>query len=288
MDRLITLAVKPEHASALRAGADRLAGHWPLEPQSPAYPNALSFRTHAPVTPELVAERLSGLAVDACVQPWPLPKVALFIADMDSTMITVECIDELAAEAGIRDQVTRITDRAMAGELNFEDSLRARVGLLKGLPVAVLDHVYRDKVRFSPGAPALMQSLNKAGVHTLLASGGFTAFTEKVAAGLGFDDHHANRLEVQDGRLTGRVVPPLFGADGKAAVLCQAMADLGVGPESTVAVGDGANDVPMVRLAGRGFGHHPKPALARQALASLNHSGLDSLIAFLGLPPLTI
>ncbi|MGF1607292.1 MAG: phosphoserine phosphatase SerB [Rhodothalassiaceae bacterium] len=279
MHRLISLAVKPADGDALTAAVQRLA---------PAGPGRLiSRRFWEAETGEDLADigrRLAALPVDWCVQPLPLPPVKLFIADMDSSIIAVECIDELADFVGVKAQVAAITERAMQGELDFAGALAERLALLQGLEEAALAQVYAERVRFSDGAATLLAGLKAAGVHCILASGGFTVFTGRVAEALGFDAHHANRLELADGVLTGRAVPPILGPDGKRQVLEQALTAEAVDPADAVALGDGANDARMIDLAGRGFGMRAKPALIPHLTANLRHTGLDTLLHFLRLP----
>ncbi|MBK0399691.1 phosphoserine phosphatase SerB [Limibaculum sp. M0105] len=201
---------------------------------------------------------------------------------MDSTMIPVECIDEIADFAGVKPQVAAITERAMQGELDFEGALRARVKLLEGLEEAVLARVHAERVSLNPGAAALVRTMRAAGAHTLLVSGGFTYFATRVAAEAGFAEARANVLLARDGRLTGHVAEPILGREAKLAALREAAAAMGVGPEAVLAVGDGANDLAMVEAAGLGVAYHPKPALAERADAVIRHSGLDALLALQG------
>jgi phosphoserine phosphatase len=206
----------------------------------------------------------------------------LLVADMDSTIIGCECIDELADQVGLKPQVAAITERAMRGELDFPSALRERVALLKGLPLSALARVYAERVRLNPGARALTATMRGHGGHAVLVSGGFTFFTERVAADAGFDSHQANRL-VDDGRvLTGQVAEPILGRESKLEALMQSAARLGCRPEDVIAVGDGANDLDMIRCAGLGVAYHAKPVVAAEARASIMHGDLTSLLYLQG------
>ena len=207
----------------------------------------------------------------------------LLIADMDSTIIGVECIDELADFAGLKDQVAAITERAMRGELDFETALVARVAVLKALPAGVLARCHDERVRLNPGARTLVRTMAALGADTGLVSGGFSFFTERVAAAAGFAWHQANDLLVADGQLTGDVARPILGRQAKLAALEAAVARGGFGPDAVIAVGDGANDLDMVRAAGLGVAYHAKPALAAAADARLDHSDLTALLALQGI-----
>lgn len=211
----------------------------------------------------------------------PRPR-RLFLADMDSTIVTVECIDELAAEAGVGPQVADITERAMQGALDFEGALRARVALLDGLDLAVAARVAETRVPLSAGARTLVRTMNRLGALTALVSGGFTLFTEGVAARVGFQRHRANVLEATSGALTGRVREPILGREAKREALEAFAAEIGVAPSEAIVVGDGANDLAMVRAAGLGVAYRAKPALAAEADARLAHSDLTALLHLQG------
>ena len=206
----------------------------------------------------------------------------VLVADMDSTMIGVECIDEIADLAGIKPQVAEITERAMQGELGFEDALAERVALLEGLEEAALARVAEERIRLTPGARALVRSMTASGAATALVSGGFTWFTARVAAEAGFAEHRANTLEIADGRLTGRVVPPILGQAAKREALDALCARIGATPAEAVAIGDGANDLAMVRAAGLGVAWRPKPALAEAADAVIAHADLTAVLHLQG------
>ncbi len=215
---------------------------------------------------------------DVVVQPSEGRAKALLIADMDSTMITVECIDELADYAGIKLQIAEITERAMRGELDFEAALDARVALLKGLDEADIARCLAERVTIMPGAKALVRTMRARRCRTILVSGGFTRFAEPVAAEIGFDRAIANVLEIADGRLTGAVTKPIVGSHTKLATLEVAVAETGIAIEATLAVGDGANDLAMIRAAGLGVAYHAKPIVAAAAAARIDHGDLTGLL----------
>jgi phosphoserine phosphatase len=202
---------------------------------------------------------------------------------MDSTLINIECIDELADAAGKKAEVAAITEAAMRGEItDFKESLRRRLALLQGVPASALDDVYARRLRLNPGAETLMEALHSAGLKTLLVSGGFTFFAEKVQARLGMHFMRSNVLEIADGRLTGRVVPQHWGdiCDGaeKRRMLLETCAALGIEPTQAIAVGDGANDLPMMGAAGLSVAYHAKPKVREQAMVSIEDGGLDRLL----------
>ncbi|MDP9163583.1 MAG: phosphoserine phosphatase SerB [Pseudomonadota bacterium] len=207
----------------------------------------------------------------------------LLVADMDSTMIGQECIDELADYAGVKPEVAEITERAMQGELDFAGALRARVALLRGLDETIVAQCLRERVRSNPGAATLVATMREHGARCLLVSGGFTAFAAPVGRMLGFDEVRANRLEIRDGKLTGAVEGPIVDSATKRASLEESALRLGLAPEATMALGDGANDKAMVEAAGWGVAYHAKPALAAVADARLDHHGLDALLWAQGL-----
>jgi phosphoserine phosphatase len=226
-----------------------------------------------------LGEARRDLPIDIVVQPRIDRHKKLFLADMDSTMIGQECIDELADFAGLKAHVAGITERAMRGEIAFEPALRERVALLEGLPVAVVEEVLRDRIRLTPGARALVNTMRANGAHTCLVSGGFTLFTDRVAAMVGFDAARANRLTIVDGhKLDGRVAEPIFGRDGKRAALIELTQEFGLAKEETMAVGDGANDLDMIVEAGLGVAYHAKPKVAEAAAARIDHADLTALL----------
>ncbi|MCL1826216.1 MAG: phosphoserine phosphatase SerB [Betaproteobacteria bacterium] len=206
-----------------------------------------------------------------------LSDFGLFVTDMDSTLINIECIDEIADMQGIKDEVAAITESAMRGKIDFRASLERRVSLLTGLHEQALAKVYAKRLRLNPGAEALMASLKAAGVRTALVSGGFAYFTDHMRRELGFDYAWANELEVADGRLTGRVIGSMIDAQAKADRLTATRDALGLAPEQVLCCGDGANDIPMFRAAGFGVAYRPKPALREVADCCLDHVGLEGI-----------
>jgi phosphoserine phosphatase len=229
-----------------------------------------------------VWESCQALGVDLVALPSAGRRKRMLLADMDSTMIQQECIDELADAAGVGDRVKEITARAMNGELDFESALRERVGLLRDLDEAVIGEVLEGRISLMPGGPALLATMKAHGAHAALVSGGFTAFTGRVAALLGFDENRANTLEVAGGRLTGRVVPPILGQQAKVDALEEITARLGLSEADVLAVGDGANDLGMLKRAGLGVALHAKPAVAAQCRVRINHGDLTALLYLQG------
>ncbi|MGE0775666.1 MAG: phosphoserine phosphatase SerB, partial [Sphingomonadaceae bacterium] len=198
--------------------------------------------------------------------------------DMDSTMLTIECIDELADYAGIKPQLAEITERAMRGELDFESALDARVALLKGLDAAVIDRCYAERVRIMPGAKELVRTMKAKGGRSILVSGGFTVFADRVAAEIGFDLAISNTLEIAEGALLGTVARPIVGSAAKRETLIAEANAMGVSHQQVLAVGDGANDIPMIELAGLGVAYHAKPKTAAAAGARIDHNDLTALL----------
>jgi phosphoserine phosphatase len=230
--------------------------------------------------PVVARAALEGLlsAVDIVVQPEAGRAKRLLVADMDSTMITIECIDELADYAGIKPQIAEITERAMRGELDFEGALDARVALLKGLDAAVIDRCYAERVRIMPGAKELIRTMKANGARCVLVSGGFTVFADRVAADIGFDRALSNTLEIENGALLGTVSRPIVGAATKRETLIAEAETLGITHDQVLAVGDGANDIPMIELAGLGVAYHAKPKTAAAAGARIDHNDLTALL----------
>jgi phosphoserine phosphatase len=225
---------------------------------------------------------LETLPVDFAVQPAQGRRKRLFVADMDSTIIGCECLDELADFAGVKAQVVAITERAMRGEIGFEGALRERVGMLKGLPLDALRQCYEARVRLNPGARTLVRTLRAHGVRCVLVSGGFTFFTARVAEACGFQDHRANRL-IDDGQLLlGQVGEPILGREAKLAALGEEAAGLGVRPFDAIAIGDGANDLAMIEAAGLGVAYRAKPVVAAQADCRIDHADLTAVLYFQG------
>jgi phosphoserine phosphatase len=206
----------------------------------------------------------------------------LVAMDMDSTLITIECIDEIADMQGLKPQVSEITEAAMRGELDFAASLTRRVALLKGLDASALQRVYDERLRISEGGEAMLAAVQAAGIKTLLVSGGFTFFTERLQQRLGLDYAHANVLEVEDGKLTGRVVGGIVDADEKMRTVQRVCAELGIDPQQAIVMGDGANDLKMMGVAGLSVAFRAKPVVRAQADVALNFTGLDGLVTLLG------
>ena len=229
-----------------------------------------------------VWEGLQSIGIDLVVQPATGRKKRLLIADMDSTMIEQECIDELADEAGVGAHVAGITARAMNGELDFDDALRERVGLLAGLPATVIARVISDRITLMPGAAVLVATMKANGAYAALVSGGFTAFTGHIAQVLGFDENRANTLIVADGKLTGKVADPILGRAAKVQALHEISQRLGIVPQDAIAVGDGANDLGMLGLAGAGVALHAKPSVQADCDIRINHGDLTALLYLQG------
>jgi phosphoserine phosphatase len=236
--------------------------------------------------PQAARGVLEGLAkgVDVIVQPADTREKRLLVADMDSTMITVECIDELADYAGIKAEIAAVTEAAMRGELDFAAALDARVALLRDLDAGAIDRCRAERVRLMPGARTLVATMKARGAYTVLVSGGFTVFAEPVAADIGFDVAIANRLGIAGGVLDGTVGRPIVDAGTKEATLVAERDRLGLDPAQVLAVGDGANDIPRIRAAGLGVAYHAKPKTAAAAGARIDHGDLTALLWAQGLP----
>jgi phosphoserine phosphatase len=220
-----------------------------------------------------------GLVVRGFQPPLRLADFGLIAFDMDSTLISIECVDEIAAMAGRKAEVSAITEAAMRGEIaDYKESLRRRVALLAGLPAGDLQRVYDERLRFNPGAETLVAACQAAGLKTLLVSGGFTFFTERLEQRLGIDYVISNRLEIANGRLTGKLVGDIVGAEAKAAKFRSVSKELGAQKEQTVAIGDGANDLQMMAQAGTSVAFRAKPVVRAQATCALNWSGLDGVV----------
>ena len=223
-------------------------------------------------------EALDGAPVDIIVQPAATRRKRLFLADMDSTMIGQECIDELAAYVGLKDKVSDITERAMRGELEFEPALRERVGLLKGIALGVVDEIIAKSITLTPGGSALVRTMRANGGYTALVSGGFTVFTGPISATIGFDEHRSNILLSEGALLSGLVAEPILGKQAKLDALIELRARFALPDEATLAVGDGANDLAMLGEAGLGVAYRAKPAVAAAANARLDHADLTALL----------
>ncbi len=259
------------------AGAARIvqrgAGAWWCD-DAPSAPNAaVRTRIHAVAA----AARADVNFID---HPRALNSFRLAVFDMDSTLITIECIDEIADMLGIKPQVAAITGAAMRGETAYPESLRQRVALLKGLDVSALERVYTERLRLSPGAEPLLAGFKAAGLKILLVSGGFTFFTDKLKARLGLDFTHANTLGIEAGKLNGSVTGNIVDADEKARTLVETCQRIGCTPDQTIAFGDGANDLKMMAAAGLSVAYRAKPVVRAQAMTALNYNGLDAALQF--------
>lgn len=230
-----------------------------------------------------IAEVVSGAPVDVAVLPAAGRRKRLLIADMDSTMIEQECLDELAGALGLKDRVSEITERAMRGEIAFEPALRERVALLEGLPATeTVETVLREAITFTPGGKTLVATMRAHGAYAALVSGGFTVFTGPIGEALGFDEHRSNTLLAEGGRLTGRVAEPILGREAKLAALEELIAARGLDRSETLAVGDGANDLAMLGASGLGVAFHAKPAVAEAAHVRIDHGDLTALLYLQG------
>lgn len=229
-----------------------------------------------------VWEDLQKMQIDLVVQQAQGRRKTMLLADMDSTMIQQECIDELADQAGVGERVKDITARAMNGELDFQAALKERVGLLKGLPVSIIDTVLADRITYMPGGETLVATMKANNGYAALVSGGFTAFTSQVAGHLGFDENHANTLLVEQDVLTGEVGLPILGKQAKVDQLERITANLGLSDADVIAVGDGANDLGMLHRAGTGVALHAKPSVAAQCDVRINHGDLTALLFLQG------
>lgn len=281
---IATLLAAPERADLDRAAVEALRDAWgggDLRWLNPGIAAEFSL----PFVPENrwdAWEGYQGLGFDLVVQPEAGRRKKMLLADMDSTMIGQECIDELADMAGVGPRVAAITARAMNGELDFEGALIERVGLLKGLPESVIGKVLAERITFTPGGQELIATMKANGGYAALVSGGFTAFTEAVAGALGFDENRANTLLAEDGHLTGDVARPILGREAKIAALKEISVRLGLTHAEVMAVGDGANDLGMLNLAGAGVALHAKPAVAAQCDIRINHGDLTALLYIQG------
>jgi phosphoserine phosphatase len=241
---------------------------------------------------DIAADDAAALAAARAIadgRPWDINRVAtagrrkkLLVADMDSTIINVECLDELADMAGLKPRIAAITERAMRGELVFEAALKERVGMLKGLALSALEKTYAERVRLNPGAKSLLATMRAHGAHAVLVSGGFGFFTSRVAALAGFHEHYGNSLIDDGAALTGEVGLPILGKEAKVETMQRTVAKLGIADADVLAVGDGANDLGMIALAGMGVAYHAKPVVAAAAGAAIQHNTLEALLYLQG------
>ncbi len=229
-----------------------------------------------------ITSYLQPYPLDFALQPLESRRKKLLISDMDSTIISEECIDEIAHMAGIKPKIASITERAMRGEIEFDSALKERVSLLKGLDTNALETVINERIHLNKGARTLVQTMAQNGAFCALVSGGFTFFTEKIAAMTGFHTTRANTLEMKDDKLTGNVIPPILGSAAKKHALHTFVGQHNINLEYTLAVGDGANDLEMINLSGLGVAYYAKPIVAEQADAAINHTDLTSLLYFQG------
>jgi len=287
MTQVATLISSPAARALDAAAIERACGVLPAA-QAPTWldpgiaadiPFTGPPENHNRALADRVRAALSPRPIDVVVQPTEHRRKRLFLADMDSTMIGQECVDELADYVGVKPHVAAITERAMRGEIEFAPALRERVALLAGLHASVVDEVIADRIRLTPGARALVATMRRHGVYTCLVTGGFTLFAQRIAAMIGFDESRANTLEVgADGKLTGKVVEPIFGRDAKLATLMELRLRLGLAPDETLVTGDGANDLAMIEAAGLGIAYHAKPKVAEAAAARIEHGDLTALL----------
>lgn len=281
---VITLIANPERRDLDRALVESLRGAWGGGPTLWLAPGeAAEFEI--PMVPGNgweVWRDCQKAGVDLLVQRAGARRKRFLLADMDSTLIRQECIDELAAEAGVGGRVASVTSRAMNGEIGFEDALRERVRLLKGLPVTIIGKVLDERIEYTPGGKSLVATMKANGAYAALVSGGFTAFSTKVAARLGFDEHRANTLVETHGILVGEVLEPILGRDAKVSALQEIGSRLGLQHGDAIAVGDGANDLGMLAMAGTGVAFHAKPSVAAQCEMRVNHGDLTALLYIQG------
>ena len=279
-----TLLTAPSKPSLSREAVESLRNAWGGgEAQWLAVGEAAEFALdRLPDNQWDVWSALQTQGIDLIVQPAEGRRKKMLLADMDSTMIQQECIDELADVAGVGDHVKAITAKAMNGELDFEGALKERVALLKDLPESVIAEVIETRITFMPGGAALLSTMKRDGAYAALVSGGFTAFTGHVAQTLGFDENRANTLHVAEGKLTGTVGLPILGREAKVQALEEISARLGLAHAEVMAVGDGANDLGMLSLAGAGVALHAKPSVAAQCDIRINHGDLTALLYIQG------
>ena len=284
MAQTVVLLTDPAHPTLDAAAVSALQGAWGGGAARWLAPDlAVEFDVaEVPGNRWEVWAEFQKLGIDLCVVPAAGRRKRMLIADMDSTMIGQECIDELADIAGVGAQVKEITARAMNGELGFEGALRERVALLAGLEAGVVGEVLARRITEAPGGRTLVATMRAHGAHSLLVSGGFTAFSGPVAARLGFDAHQANELGIEGGRLTGTVGAPILGRQAKVAALEATTARLGLAADDVIAVGDGANDLGMLARAGMGVALHAKPAVAAECDLRVQHGDLTALLYLQG------
>lgn len=280
----VSLIAAPQNANLEPELIDTLAGRWAAGDArwlAPGLAAELQL-SERPDDLDQVWSDLQTIQIDLVLQPTEGRRKQVLLADMDSTMIDQECIDELAAEAGVGDRVAAITARAMNGELDFHQALIERVGLLAGLPETTIQKVLDNRITLASGGPELVATMRAHGGYAALVSGGFTSFTDPVGRRLGFDENRANTLLSEEGVLTGHVTLPVLGREAKVEALREITAARGLTPADVIAVGDGANDLGMLQLAGTGVALHAKPVVAQQAGVIVNHGDLTALLYLQG------
>jgi phosphoserine phosphatase len=289
-DYVATLVSNPAKPALTDALLSHLAQALPMESKVIRLDKQIAMDVVFAARSESEREEISGIfrsrlkaePVDIIIQPVVTRRKSLFIADMDSTMIGQECIDELAAELRIKQKVAKITERSMRGELAFEPALRERVRLLEGLDTVVIPKIIANKITLTPGARTLISTLKSHGVYTALVSGGFTLFASRIAEAIGFDESRANTLVVENGKLTGEVKEPILGREAKRETLIELRDQFALAQAETIAIGDGANDLDMIGEAGLGVAFKAKPAVAAAADARIDHGDLTALLYALG------
>lgn len=280
---LISDPVRPSITPALLAAARRVLGNAEPRILQEGVAVDLAFAAREPAEAEAALRHLlRDDGVDVVVQPSDGRRKRLFLADMDSTMIGQECIDELADLVGLKTEVAAITERAMRGEIAFEPALTERVALLGGLPAEVVDQLLKDRITLTPGGQVLVATMRRNGAYACLVSGGFTLFTGPVGRCIGFDEDRANRLVVRDGRFTGEVEEPILGREAKRATLVELRDRFGLDCRDVIAVGDGANDLGMLGEAGLGVAYRAKPAVSAACHARVEHGDLTALLFMQG------
>jgi phosphoserine phosphatase len=286
MDHIICLVAQPEREILDQALVSRIARALAATPRWLADGEACELPVTGSKPADSVAlarAEVGDRAIDACVVPARDRTKRLLLCDLDSTIITIETIDELADLVGVKAEVAAITRRAMRGELAFGPALEARVALLAGLPETIFEDIYRDRARLMPGARTLVRTMRAQGAITGLVSGGFMPLAERIRDDVGFDVARANRLEVADGRLTGRVIEPIVGPEAKLALLEELRAQHRIPAKQTLAVGDGANDLPMLFAAGLGVAYHAHAPVALKAPVAIEHGDLRALLFLQGI-----
>jgi phosphoserine phosphatase len=282
MESILVLIAAPNSGAIDRSLLVALGKLGLPDPKWLAPAEAAEFPLSQPLPQKVVEEHIAGRPVDLAILPAAGRRKRLLLADMDSTMIAQECIDELGNLAGAGERISEITTRAMRGELDFEAALKERVSLLRGLPHRAFERVLAERITFTPGGRTLVQTMRANGAYTALVSGGFLQFTAFVTERLGFDEHRANVLLWEEERLTGEVEEPILGRDAKVSALYELTGRLGFSPADVIAVGDGANDIPMLTAAGLGVALHAKPKVRAAAPFRIDHGDLTALLYLQG------